>query len=183
MPMSGRIRPSPARFSSCAALDASLGFSVVSSPQENMKKVNELTNSPPPDDAPAARAGAGTDMMGLLSSMVSSTRTPCSCKGSVGPSRDAAAPRRSPASARVLAVLRQRAVVGTTVAQAHPGVAPCASCNRTEQSVLQNVLFPTQLSAVLAGRGGSTGQGWYHWDRYPCEWKGNRRSSSSGYGC
>lgn len=39
--------------------------------QENMKKVNELTNSPPPDDAAAARGGANTDMMELLSSMVS----------------------------------------------------------------------------------------------------------------
>lgn len=39
--------------------------------QENMKKVNELTNSPPADDAPASRGAAGTDMMGLLSSMVS----------------------------------------------------------------------------------------------------------------
>ncbi|CAN0417128.1 unnamed protein product, partial [Ectocarpus sp. 12 AP-2014] len=37
--------------------------------EENMKKVNELTNSPPADDAPSARGGAGTDMMGLLSSM------------------------------------------------------------------------------------------------------------------
>eukprot|EP00752_Nemacystus_decipiens_P008109 g7249.t1 len=39
--------------------------------EENMKKVNELTNSPPPDDAPASRSAgaAGTDMMGLLSSM------------------------------------------------------------------------------------------------------------------
>lgn len=35
-----------------------------------MKKVNELTNSPPPDDAPAARGAGGADMMGLLSSMV-----------------------------------------------------------------------------------------------------------------
>ncbi|CAN0103318.1 unnamed protein product, partial [Scytosiphon promiscuus] len=37
--------------------------------EENMKKVNELTNSPPPDDAPSARGGANTDMMELLSSM------------------------------------------------------------------------------------------------------------------
>ncbi|CAM9947805.1 unnamed protein product [Pylaiella littoralis] len=37
--------------------------------EENMKKVNELTNSPPPDDASAGRGAAGTDMMGLLSSM------------------------------------------------------------------------------------------------------------------
>eukprot|EP00903_Cladosiphon_okamuranus_P022669 g20862.t2 len=39
--------------------------------EENMKKVNELTNSPPADDAPASggAGGAGTDMMGLLSSM------------------------------------------------------------------------------------------------------------------
>jgi len=48
---------------------------VLAAVQENMKKVNELTNSPPPDDAPAARAGAGTDMMGLLSSMVSTLTT------------------------------------------------------------------------------------------------------------
>lgn len=35
--------------------------------------MNELTNSPPADDAPASRGagGAGTDMMSLLSSMVS----------------------------------------------------------------------------------------------------------------
>lgn len=39
--------------------------------QENMKKVNELTNSPPADDAPAARGvGGSPDMMDLLGSMV-----------------------------------------------------------------------------------------------------------------
>ena len=38
-----------------------------------MKKVNELTNSPPSDDAPAAinRGSSNSDMMELLSSMVS----------------------------------------------------------------------------------------------------------------
>eukprot|EP00904_Undaria_pinnatifida_P012348 jgi/Undpi1/8243/HiC_scaffold_25.g10713.m1 len=37
--------------------------------EENMKKVNELTNSPPSDDAPTARGSSNSDMMELLSSM------------------------------------------------------------------------------------------------------------------
>lgn len=39
--------------------------------QENMKKVNELTNSPPADDAPGARGAGAPDMMDILGSMVS----------------------------------------------------------------------------------------------------------------
>lgn len=78
----GRVIVSPLRFGTTPAslyrkvFGVQLMFYVVwrawrDGVQENMKKVNELTNSPPADDAPSARGGAGTDMMGLLSSMVS----------------------------------------------------------------------------------------------------------------
>lgn len=36
-----------------------------------MKKVNELTNSPPPDSTPGGASLGGSDMMDMIRSMVS----------------------------------------------------------------------------------------------------------------
>ena len=60
--------------------------------------MNELTNSPPADDAPASRGAgaASTDMMGLLSSMVS------------GDQQD----RRSACSSRALKYPAPREILG-----------------------------------------------------------------------